>query len=364
MSERRGGGRRHPALGAAVVIVAVLALPAETLAADPSDLDRLRATDRCPECDLTGADLGGERLAGADLGRAKLGNADLRGADLTNAILDRAVLFRTDLRGADLTGASLKDAELFRADLRGALLVNADLRNASLWKTELADAELWGADLAKARYEPVSVPRVAMMALAEGLSEMYWTESPAGLNLLRAAFKNAGMRQQEREVTYAINRSARVNAGGLEGAFRFALFEITCDYGMSPGKPIRILLTLILVFAVPYMAALSLPEARKAGIWRLWSQDRIDRGAGQEQPERLVATPWRRPLWALYFSVLSAFHVGWRDLNVGNWIARIQPQEFTLRATGWVRAVSGVQSLISVYLFALWALTYFGRPFE
>ena len=67
---------------------------------------------------------------------------------------------------------------------------------------------------------------------------------------------------------------------------------------------------------------------------------------------------------SLYFSVLSAFHLGWRELNVGTWISRMQPREYTLRATGWVRTVSGIQSLLSVYLLALWVLTYFGRPFE
>src|SRR5262249_8192747 len=29
---------------------------------------------------------------------------------------------------------------------------------------------------------------------------------------------------------------------------------------------------------------------------------------------------------AAYFSLLAAFHIGWRDLNVGTWIALIQPQ--------------------------------------
>ena len=67
---------------------------------------------------------------------------------------------------------------------------------------------------------------------------------------------------------------------------------------------------------------------------------------------------------SLYFSLLSAFHLGWRELNVGAWIARVQPREYTMRATGWVRTVSGIQSLLSVYLLALWVLTYFGRPFE
>ncbi len=42
----------------------------------------------------------------------------------------------------------------------------------------------------------------------------------------------------------------------------------------------------------------------------------------------------------------------------------MQPREYTLRAKGWVRVVSGAQSLISVYLIAMWVLTYFGRPFE
>jgi len=48
----------------------------------------------------------------------------------------------------------------------------------------------------------------------------------------------------------------------------------------------------------------------------------------------------------------------------GNWIARIQPRDYTLGARGWVRTVSGIQSLISMYLRVLWVLTYFGRPFE
>ena len=67
---------------------------------------------------------------------------------------------------------------------------------------------------------------------------------------------------------------------------------------------------------------------------------------------------------ALYFSLLSATIIGWREFNIGNWITRIQRREYTLRATGWVRTVSGLQSLISVYLLAIWVLTYFGRPFE
>jgi hypothetical protein len=116
----------------------------------------------------------------------------------------------------------------------------------------------------------------------------------------------------------------------------------------------------------------------------IWLPDRVHKAAGEDTPVRV--TPmffftslqkravgrWWGGLWrglstvliGLYFSLLSAFSLGWRELNVGTWIARVQPREYVLRATGWVRTVSGIQSLLSVYLLALWVLTYFGRPFE
>ena len=69
-------------------------------------------------------------------------------------------------------------------------------------------------------------------------------------------------------------------------------------------------------------------------------------------------------LWLVPFQPALAFSLGWRELNVGNGITRIQKREYALRATGWVRSVAGLQSLLSVYMLALWVLTYFGRPFD
>jgi hypothetical protein len=130
----------------------------------------------------------------------------------------------------------------------------------------------------------------------------------------------------------------------------------------------------------------------RAGIWVTWPPDRVYQqegpaGEGEASPTRVTGTfilprvqawaarrRWR--LWGfllrgfsilslgLYFSFLSAFSLGWRDLTVGPWISRLQPREYILRATGWVRVVAGLQSLLSIYLLALWVLTYFGRPFE
>jgi len=172
------------------------------------------------------------------------------------------------------------------------------------------------------------------------------------------------MRQQEREVTYAQMRWQRRNTGGLEGALQFTAFEATSAWGMAPARPLWILLGLIPVFTLLYMVPIARPSSR-AALWRVWDKDRARKDqVGQDDPEWLLARGYRVPLYALFFSVLSAFHIGWKELSIGSWIARLNPYEYTLRATGWVRTVSGVQSLISVYLLALAVLTYFGRPFE
>ena len=123
------------------------------------------------------------------------------------------------------------------------------------------------------------------------------------------------------------------------------------------------MLVLIVLFTPAYWRVLRKPNAD--GIWRAWGDDRRSQDLGKNDAERPIELhgmkAWRV---ALYFSVVSSFHIGWRELNVGNWISRLQRYEFTYRATGLIRTVSGVQSLLSVYLVAIWALTYFGRPFE
>jgi hypothetical protein len=97
----------------------------------------------------------------------------------------------------------------------------------------------------------------------------------------------------------------------------------------------------------------------------MWAEAKEEIKAGlPARVERLQGGAWKALLYAAYFSLLSAFHIGWRDLNVGTWITRIQPRDYRLRATGWVRVISSLQSLASVYLLAIWALTYFGRPFQ
>lgn len=164
----------------------------------------------------------------------------------------------------------------------------------------------------------------------------------------------------------------------IEAWFKLVMFEFPSQYGLYPGRPLRILGVFLLVFAFLYLIALM--AGGSAGIWVVWLPDRIDKSSGQDSPVPVTSafmfSRWTDTHWeclardlclfciAIQFSLLSAFQIGWRELNIGTWLSRLQPREYTLRATGWVHVVSGIQALLSVYLLALSVLTYFGNPFD
>ena len=298
--------------------------------------------------DLSYADLTGANLSGAELKDANLVGAVLTGAKLIDADLEQA-----DLSEAFLYSAKLNDADLFMATLDRVRLSGADLNGASMYETSLREVT----------FEPEELPEIVSTAGALHLSTMTYFASPVALFSLRIAFRDAGFRRAERQITYAIKKSDMQQIDNkIERAFNFVLFELTTEWGMSPGRPLQLLGLITLLFTFPSVIALRMPSSD--GIWRVWVETRIRSDLGGKEPEKLRTGWWKAIGLGFYFSVLSAFRMGWRDLNVGDWIARVQRREYVLRATGWARTVAGFQSLISVYLLAMSVLTYFGRPFE
>lgn len=327
------------------------------------------------DVDLAGADLRGANLANAKLVRMNLEGANLQDSGLIGADLTRAYLQKADLRRARLYKTKLNNAELDGADLSGAYL----------FETELSGTTLDGTNLHSAVFEPAisSLTSVHEIARASNLMFLDFL-SPHAVVALRKKFGEAGFRAQEREVIFAKLRREQISGwhgdsvwARVEAGFSFLAFDLTSAYGVYYGRPLKILAGIIVMMTVVY--AIALGGRGRAAIWRVWAPDRIRQDEGLPGTIRLS---WERVAWpaeaqrsitcrvcragglGLLFSLLSSFQIGWKELNVGNWLSRVQPREYTLRATGWVRVVAGIQSLVSVYLLALWALTYFGRPFE
>ncbi len=310
------------------------------------------------------ANLSDASLSGANLSKANLSEANLCGAHLSNANLSEANLSGADLSDANMQEVKLKGADLHMSTMRGAIFTWTELCMAKLDNSKLKDDLVWGVSLISVEGKRIS------KQLKDLARFMYESGQQSILVLFRSSFKETGQRNLEREATYAIEYGRTYNTPWYVKWVKIILFEWTCGYGLDYLRPLAILLGLIVVFSIPYIV--SLESSGNTGIWIVWSKERLrekkaEEGKDKDKDEPKLIKELRGPRvlgYAFYFSLLTAFHIGWRDLNVGSWIARMQPNEYVLKSNGWVRFVSGVQSLISIYLLALWVLTQFGRPFD
>jgi hypothetical protein len=116
---------------------------------------------------------------------------------------------------------------------------------------------------------------------------------------------------------------------------------------MAPERPLFILFGLIFFFTILYAQAISQNingKQKDDGIWKVWMPGRMRDDLGKQNAKKLLYSlnPGLCFKMGFYFILLSAFNIGWRELNVGNWIARFQLYEYKLQATGWARTVSGI----------------------
>jgi hypothetical protein len=332
---------------------------------------------------------------------ANLGAAILTDANLTDANLRGAILTGADLSGANLTGAWLTGA-----NLTGAFLPYANLTDAFLYKANLTDANLAGARVGGTVFEPKSLPELSGISQAQNLELLTYYRNPAALVQLRKQFEDGGLREQERKITYALKRRepelswARGTSRKLPGekgtrailwssdsilanlasfTLNNVFFDWTCQYGMSPGRPLMLGVVLWFLCSLLYLVCIHTPS--EAGLYRVYGQSTRGDPSARPRVEKISPlntkhSPNLRWLFqffrreclllrtSMFFSLMSAFNIGFRDINFGRWLRLLTRQEFDIKAVGWARVIAGWQSLISVYLIALWVLTYFGRPFD
>lgn len=139
-------------------------------------------------------------------------------------------------------------------------------------RVNLQEAKLDNANLQNAIFKPNPdhLPDPKGIAFARHLSQLQYRNLPNALVKLRKTFKESGLRKQEREITYAIKHSGFKNAWSkkkddswldyyitlLEVCLGWFFFELTCEWGMEPERPLGILFVLIVVFSIPYNISL------------------------------------------------------------------------------------------------------------
>lgn len=359
---------------------------------------------------------------------ASLHHANLSGASLTytklfalseNINLNGASFYKAEIAGtlskADLRKATILDsnfmiakaqsadkseflsASLAFADLSGAVINNSNFPNVLFGGANLTDAKVWGGDwtdallqltdVTRLAFEPSKVPDTRSFAGAKNLEFITYSTSPDAVTTLRKNLKDNGFDDAQRKITYAIKHRQNElrREQGAENWYKYAyyylnlvFFDWTVGYGMRPERALIIIFYLWLVFAVVYALFIHFPG--RSGIFlvknRVWKSVTLT-AAMRVRPRRIPPTArgwkyawlWLKSEWrvsriSLYFSALSALHLGYNDLDLGRWLQMLTKREYELRPKHWSRSLAGLQSLISFYLIVMWALTEFINPFD
>ena len=150
-----------------VILPLAVTLGAAATAGPNSDLERLKATGSCVNCDLQQASLRGLEMPDVNLSGSNLREADLKGVRLP----------RSKFREADLRRSEMEKADLKEADFRGALLRDADLE-----KSDITSGKFGGADLREAEATAQRPPAVVVDV---GLDRVAAVIDTAGQHLLQ-----------------------------------------------------------------------------------------------------------------------------------------------------------------------------------
>lgn len=382
--------------------------------ADLSGAELLLADLR--EANLEAANLSNAKIVGAQLQKAKLRGASLMGAEISPSFLDgadltAAVLVNANLSDSLMKGVNLHRAVLHSAKLNNCLLDDADLSLAGILGTDLSGAKLYYAELKGAFFEPSQAPELMGIANAYNLEHLSYVRSPSALSALREAFVKEGYATQQSELTYALKRKENelrlerardtpcqdpnctrekragreCDNGVCEGRWRYYLyyvlnlvfFDWTVRYGMEPEHALVVLIYVWLIFSFIFYLFIHFPG--RSGLFLI--KERMRRnishyGRVRYRPRPVKSTTKKKYLWywlrrewralrvGMFFSLLNTFSTGFRDFDPGTWIRALTKREYRLEPKHWTRTIAGAQSLMSLYLFAIWVLTQFGHPFE
>ncbi|MCB1308074.1 MAG: pentapeptide repeat-containing protein [Leptospiraceae bacterium] len=314
-------------------------------------------------------------LRNADLSGLSLESCNFKDSDFQNANFNG-----TDLQEANFQQAKLMGAKFFKVKLQNVSFIAANLKNAQLEHSNVSGANFWGADLENSIFEPkiTSIDSAKNICFAYNLYSLQYRKEPviangsSVLSLLSQQCRDIGAYDSAAELIYAIQNNYSElllkKHAYIEYAFRYVFFELSTKYGKNPGQALKILVLNVIVFGLIYSIMIYKGEPRNhIAIHERNHPDMEPITLNWDYIKRLHDSPFLRVLAisrkALYFSIASTFYFDWSFLNVREWISRMRPDNKQYEPYGMVKVLSGIQSVLGLYLIAMWFLTYFGQPF-
>lgn len=370
---------------------------------------------------LIAADLTSANLSQADLSGTELRDADLSDAELTLARFwfadfapEGTLLVATLSPGEGLetihwSGLGINDEEKYRALIESARNAGCSTRMhrpplTFRWRVWLARErqKLTGFEIREASAADCRDFRkqISQASLPPDPGDASTLRGEFQVIDLRTALKSSGHSAVELEVNLAYQRQT-------QSWWRMIVYDWTCGYGTDPVRPL-IFALILAVLAIPIygfgfrqrwfgsrIRRIEMegdrqketfpgdPETRPQ--WRetlssdstaKWSRlQRLLKWLGMRRPAEwlhsFLAPHWPRLCWEIgylksvvIFSLISVVNLSFASFDVGHWARLLFFSEYDLKARGWLRMVSGLQSLIGLGLLALSLLSFFGHRFE
>lgn len=301
--------------------------------------------------------------------------------------LKNAVFTDSNLRGATFNFVTLKGARFTgsRMDLEGASFEAADLTEAIIDGADLKDADFIAARMTRVEFHPSKLPDIQNMAGAINLHTLGGHRGFDALQNLKEAFRSQHFDSKMRDVGFALQRAyqryysyqcrtglqieqqkftdyplpRRVNACFLFGVRAIAL-DATSQFGRRPWRPIGLVFLLGTVWWVVLCGWL--PSAQKGVMFSF----KTLAGATRTVPLRLIirrsyASGRRLPgnmKYAMALVVAAIFNMPFQQIEVSKWLRMVSRREFEFQTRGSIRTFLGILTLLSFYLFTLWALNF------
>ncbi len=314
----------------------------------------MKATD----LDLSSTDLNERRLEDIDFEYSNFNKAQLRFTNFSGSTLIKATLNLAAAEGAIFSDTLLKDctfkgtnlasADFSRANLSGSRFENSDLTNASFAFADMEGVYWVSTDLSHVTLDS--------LATAQHLDKI--TGPVYALISLRQQLHRNGYRRAERALTAAIRRASS------PPIWETILFDSTCGYGANSGRLLFIALSVWVICSLIYL--FSLFGKGREGIYLVITRPTKNQARTLTRRQRLryrFNIP-RAIASSVLFSTLASLTLPIKGINARAWILRTQKRDFEMDADGWVRVVSGVQTILVLLLVSLFFAVYLGNPFD
>jgi hypothetical protein len=207
-------------------------------------------------------------------------------------------------------------------------------------------------------FEPATLPDIECISTCIGLDNLRYLRNPSALIQLKKEMLDKGFNEAAKKIEASLKRSEYLKSNRFTTALNYLLFDLTYAYGSDKGRPLLIYLYSILFFALIYwnlngkfkdstilIIKKQPPREYKRRIYFVNTNMKI---------KKYILTEAQYLSNSLIFSFSKSLRLGFGIFDFSKWIQMMQVREYTFNETNYLRPITGVQSLISLFLIFLW----------